>query len=55
MDKKAKKRHEVIKKKLEQLRQRLAGAKAQTDDPQDVIDLQNEIQKLEAEAAGLKD
>ncbi len=54
MDKKAKKRHDVIKKKLEQLRPRLAGAKQQADDPSEISDLQNEIAKLEAEALGLK-
>ncbi len=54
MDKKAKKRHEVIKKKLEQLRQQLAGAKQQPDDPDEIIQLQAEIGKLEAEALELK-
>jgi hypothetical protein len=49
MDKKAKKRCEVIKKKVEQLRQRLAGAKQQPDDPNEVIQLQAEIGRLEAE------
>lgn len=54
MDKKAKKRHEVIKKKLDQLRQRLAGAKAQPDDPNEIVQLQDEIKKLEAEDVQLK-
>ncbi len=54
MDKKAKKRYEVIKKKLEPLRQRLAGAKAQPDDPDEIVQLQAEIAKLEAEMNSLK-
>ncbi len=54
MDKKAKKRCEVIKKKVEQLRLRLAGAKQQPDDPDEVIQLQAEIGKLEAEATHLR-
>jgi len=55
MDAKAKKRREVIKKKIEQLRPRLAGAKQQSDDPHEVLDLQKEISALEAEALSLKD
>jgi len=55
MDAKAKKRREVIKKKIEQLRPRLAGAKQQSDDPNEVLDLQKEISALEAEALSLKD
>lgn len=55
MDTKAKKRHEVIKKKLEQLRPRLAGAKQQADDPSEAADLQKEIDALEAEMAKLKE
>lgn len=54
MDTKAKKRHEVIKKKLEQLRPRLAGAKQQADDPSEAAGLQKEIDTLEAEMAKLK-
>lgn len=54
MDAKSKKRHEVIKKKLEQLRPRLAGAKQQADDPAEVDDLQKQIHDLEAEMAKLK-
>ena len=55
MDKKAKKRHEVIKKKLEQLRLQLSGAKQQPDDPAEIVQLQKEIAKLEAEMASLTD
>lgn len=44
MDKKAKKRSEVLRKKLVDLQQRLSGAKQQMDDP-------NEVRQLEAEIA----
>ena len=54
MDTKAKKRLEVINKKLQTLRPRLAGAKSQNDDPQELKALEDEVNKLEAEAAGLK-
>lgn len=54
MDKKAKKRIEVIQPKLQKLRQQLAGAKLQPDDPQDVINLENEIKALTAELEKLK-
>ena len=54
MDKKAKKRVEVIHKKLPALQQQLAGAKAQPDDPQEPARIQAEIDKLQAELAKLK-
>ena len=54
MDKKAKKRLDVINKKLQTLRPRLAGSKAQADDPAELKALEEEISSLEAEAAKLK-
>lgn len=54
MDKKAKKRVDVINKKLQSLRPRLSGAKQQADDLDEIKQLENEIAKLEAEAAELK-
>lgn len=54
MDKKAKKRLDVINKKLQTLRPRLAGAKQQDDDPGEVANLEKEIAALEAEVAELK-
>ena len=47
MDKKAKKRIELLRKKINHLQQRLAGAKQQMDDP-------DEVQQLESEIAGAK-
>jgi hypothetical protein len=54
MDGKAKKRLEVIQPKLQLLRQKLAGAKKQNDEPGEVRKLQAEIAALEAEVARLK-
>jgi hypothetical protein len=54
MDKKAKKRIDVLQQKLQKLRQQLAGAKAQPDDPQDVINLEKEIKEATAELEKLK-
>lgn len=54
MDKKSKKRMEVIQQKLQKLRQQLAGAKLQPDDPQDVVNLEQEIKTLSAELEKLK-
>jgi hypothetical protein len=55
VDKKAKKRIEVIRQKLTALERQLAGAKQQPDDPQEPARLQAEISKLHEELAKLKD
>ena len=54
MDAKAKKRWEVIRQKLSMLRQKLAGAKQQDDEPGEVQRLEQEIAALEAEMVKLK-
>lgn len=54
MDGKAKKRLEVIKQKLQLLRQKLSGAKKQDDEPGEVRKLEQEIAALEAEATKLR-
>ena len=54
MDKKAKKRFEVIHQKLQQLQQSLAGAKKLDDEPGEVKRLKAEIAALEAEASKLR-
>ncbi|HEX5106607.1 MAG TPA: hypothetical protein VFV87_22460 [Pirellulaceae bacterium] len=54
MDGKAKKRLEVIRQKLLVLKQRLAGAKRQDDEPGEVQRLEQEIAQLEAEATKLR-
>jgi hypothetical protein len=55
MDKKAKKRVEVLRKKLEHLQQLLNGAKQQMDDPQEVRQLEADIAAARAEMAKLKE
>jgi type II secretory pathway component PulM len=54
MDKKAKKRIEVLQPKLQKLRMQLAGAKKQMDDIQEVRKLESEIAAIEAELKHLK-
>jgi hypothetical protein len=54
MDKKAKKRLEVIKKKLDTLRPRLAGSREQDDDLSETQQLEDEIAALEAEAKEIR-
>ena len=54
MDKKSKKRLDVINKKLQTLRPRLAGSRAQADDAAELKQLEDEIAKLEAEAVEIK-
>ncbi|MDA9858208.1 hypothetical protein N9D23_08805 [Rubripirellula sp.] len=54
VDKKAKKRLDVINKKLQTLRVQLAGSKAQADDLAELKQFEDDIAKLEAEAKELK-
>jgi hypothetical protein len=54
MDKKAKKRIDLLQQKLQKLRQQLAGAKKQPDEPQEVKRLESEIAATEAELRKLK-
>ena len=55
MDKKAKKRLDVINKKLQTLRPRLAGSREQADDLSELKNLEDEVAALEAEAKTLKE
>jgi cob(I)alamin adenosyltransferase len=54
VDKKAKKRIVVLQQKLQKLRQQLAGAKQQPDEPGDIARLEKEIAAAEAELQSLK-
>jgi hypothetical protein len=54
MDKKAKKRIDLLNKKLVDLRQRLAGAKKQMDDPDEVRLLEKQISDAQREIDELK-
>lgn len=54
MDKKHKKRIDVLNQRLQKLRLQLAGAKKQRDDPDEVPRLEKEIAELDAELQKLK-
>ena len=54
MDKKAKKRLEVIHKKVTKLRLQLSGARQQDDEPGEVERLENEIKSIETEIEKLR-
>ena len=54
MDKRSKKKLEVVRHRIQHLRQQLAGAKKQPDEPGEVERLEQEIASLEAEVAKLK-
>ena len=54
MDKKAKKRIEVLRGKLATLQPKLAGAKQQPDDPGEPARIQKEIDAIRAEIETLK-
>ena len=54
MDKKAKKRIEVLRKKITQLQQQLAGAKQQMDDPEEVRQYEAQIATAQEEIDKLK-
>ncbi len=49
MDKKAKKKIEVLRDRIAKLRQQLAGAKKQMDDPAEVDRLEREVTQAQAE------
>lgn len=55
MDKKAKKKLDVIRERLQKLRMQLSGAKKQADDPDEAKRLAEEIATLEREAEKLKE
>jgi peptidoglycan hydrolase CwlO-like protein len=55
MDKKAKKRIDVLQPKLQQLRMQVSGAKKQLDDPDEVKRLEAEIAAVEAELKKLRE
>jgi hypothetical protein len=55
MDKKAKKRIEVLRKKISELQPRLAGARKQMDEPDEVKKLEAELASAQAEIAKLQE
>lgn len=54
MDKKEKKRLEVLQQKIAKLQQLLTGAKKQPDDPADIPRLEKELAATHAELSKLK-
>jgi uncharacterized coiled-coil DUF342 family protein len=54
MDKKLKKRLDVVNKKLQNLRQQLSGARQQDDEPGEIKRLETDIVRFEQEAVELK-
>lgn len=55
MDRKTKKKIETLNKKLSALRQQLAGARRQRDEPEEVEMLARQVADIEAELKRLKD
>jgi hypothetical protein len=54
MDKKAKKKQDVLRHRIQKLQQQLAGARRQMDDPEEVRRLETDIASAEAELAKIK-
>lgn len=54
MDKKDKKRMDVLQQKISKLQQQLAGAKKQPDDPAEIPRLEKELAAAHAELSALK-
>ncbi len=55
MDTKAKKKVEVLNQRLQKLRQQLAGARKQQDEPDEVRRLESDIAQAEAEIKRLRE
>ncbi|MDG1809212.1 MAG: hypothetical protein P8J91_17015 [Pirellulaceae bacterium] len=54
MDKKSKKKLEVLRKRHDKLRQQLTGAKSQMDDPGEVEMIEKQIEDVKSEIEKLK-
>jgi hypothetical protein len=54
MDKKEKKRLEVLRQKLQTLKQQLAGARRQSDEPGEAEKLEEQISAIEREIERIK-
>ncbi len=55
MDKKAKKRIDLLNKRIQKLQMQLSGAKKQMDDPDEVMRLEKEIADAKQELTTLKE
>lgn len=54
MDKKTKKKIQSLNERIQRLRQQLAGARKQADDPGDIAALEKQITEAEVQVAKLK-
>lgn len=54
MDKKQQKRTQILNQRLQTLRQQLAGAKKQMDEPDEIKNLEQQIAAAEAELAKIR-
>ncbi len=54
LDKKSKKRLEVLRQRLQKLQLQLAGAKQQEDEPGEVARMEKEIEEVQAEVQKIK-
>ena len=54
MDKKAKKRLEVLRQKLQKLEKLLAAAKQQTDEPDEIANIERQIAEIKVEIENIK-
>ncbi len=54
MDKKAKKKIQTLHQRIQKLRQQLAGARQQADDPGEIEALERQIAEAEAQVEKLK-
>ncbi|MGB6043365.1 MAG: hypothetical protein WBF93_09440 [Pirellulales bacterium] len=55
MDKKSKKRIDLLNKRLQKLRQQMSGVKQQTDDPDELDRIEVEIAAAEEELTKMKE
>ena len=55
MDKKVKKKTHVLQQRIQTLRQQLAGARKQLDDPDELKSIERQLVAAEAELAKIKD
>jgi hypothetical protein len=55
MDKKIKKKTHVLQQRIQSLRQQLAGAKKQLDDPNELKSLERQLAIAEAELSRIKE
>jgi len=55
MDKKAKKKIQALNQRIQKLRQQLAGARTQADEPSEIVALEQQIADAEAQVSKLKE